>query len=67
MISDTERARRKLAYELAKQNSEKRGVTLTQETEMLMKKYVNGEIGDREFFDEIWKVAGKEPGIPVRH
>ena len=61
MITDEERAKRKLAYELAKENSRKRGVELTPETEKLMAQYVNGEISDQVFFAEIWRLFGASP------
>ena len=51
MISDEVRKKRQLAFEMAKKNSESRGVPLTQETEEIMKKYINGEIGDLDFFN----------------
>ncbi len=58
MINEKERAKRRAAYELAKENSIKRGVELTPETEKLMTQYINGEIGDQVFFAEIWKLLG---------
>ncbi|ACV37649.1 antitoxin VbhA family protein [Accumulibacter sp.] len=61
MITEEERAKRKAAYELAKENSRKRGVELTPETEKLMAQYINGEIGDEAFFIEIWKLLGVTP------
>jgi hypothetical protein len=68
MISDSERTKRQMAYEIAKRNSEERGEPLTPETEAIMKQYVSGEISDQEFFKEIAKVAKKAlEGIPMRH
>lgn len=58
MISKNERMKRQIAYEIAKKNSELRGVALTPETEALMAKYVNGDIGDQEFFASISKIVG---------
>lgn len=52
MITDEERVKRKIAYEFAKENSRKRGVELTPETERLMAQYLNGEIRDQAFFAE---------------
>ena len=60
MMSNDERTKRQLAYEIAKKNSESRGVPLTQETEEVMKQYINGEISDQDFFNHITKVAEKE-------
>ena len=59
MISNDERKKRQMAYEVAKENSESRGVPLTRETEAIMKKYINGEISDQEFFNHVTKVAEK--------
>jgi len=50
MINDAERKKRQSAYKIAKNNSESRGVPLTHETETIMKKYINGEISDQDFF-----------------
>jgi hypothetical protein len=55
-----------MAYEIAKKNSESRGVPLTQETEAIMKKYINGEISDQDFFNYVTKVAEKEL-VPPAH
>ncbi len=66
MISNDERKRRQMAYEIAKKNSESRGVSLTQETEAIMKKYINGEISDQDFFNHVTKVAEKEL-VPPAH
>jgi len=66
MISDDERKKRQMAYEMAKKNSESRGVPLTQETETIMKKYINGEISDQDFFNHVTKVARKEL-VPPAH
>jgi len=63
MITDEERAKRRVAYEFAKENSRKRGVELTPETEKLMAKYINGEISDQTFFAEIWQLLGVYPQI----
>ena len=63
MITNEERAKRRMAYELAKENSRKRGFELTPETEKLMAQYLNGEIGDQAFFAEIWKLLGVSPQI----
>jgi len=41
MINDDERKKRQAAYEIAKKNSESRGVPLTQETEAIMKKNIS--------------------------
>lgn len=60
MISDEVRKKRQMAYEMTKKNSESRGVPLTQETEAIMKKYINGEISDQDFFNHVTKVAEKE-------
>lgn len=57
MISDEVRKKRQMAYEMAKKNSESRGVPLTQETEAIMKKYINGEISDQDFFNHVTKVS----------
>lgn len=68
MISDRTRKARQKAYEIAKRNSERRGVPLTQETEAIMKKYINGEMSDQDFFNEVSKAAEKELGLSVlRH
>ena len=66
MISDEVRKKRQLAFEMAKKNSESRGVPLTQETEEIMKKYINGEIGDLDFFNHVMKVARKELVPPAQ-
>jgi hypothetical protein len=66
MISDEVRKKRQMAYEMAKKNSESRGVPLTQETEAIMKKYINGEISDQDFFNHVTKVAEKEL-VPPSH
>ena len=58
MINEKEREKRRAAYELAKQNSRKRGVELTPQTEKLMSQYINGEIDDQTFFAEIWRLLG---------
>ena len=58
MITENERIKRKKAYEVAKKNSEQRGVALTPETQALMTKYINGDIGDQEFFAGISKIVG---------
>jgi hypothetical protein len=63
MITDEERAKRKSAYELAKENSRKRGVELTSETEKLMAQYIDGEISDQAFFVEIWRLLGVSPQV----
>lgn len=63
MITDEERAKRKLAYELAKENSRKRGVELTPETEKLMAQYLNGDFSDQTFFAEIWRLLGVSPQV----
>ena len=63
MITDEERAKRKIAYELAKENSRKRGIELTPETEKLMAQYLNGEISDQSFFAEIWRLLGVSPQV----
>lgn len=63
MIDEKERAKRRAAYELAKQNSINRGVELTPETEKLMAQYVNGEIGEQAFFAEIWRLLGVSPPL----
>ena len=55
-----------MAYEMAKKNSESRGVSLTQETEAIMKRYINGEISDQDFFNHVTKVAEKEL-VPPAH
>ena len=60
MISNDERKKRQMAYEMAKKHSEIRGVPLTQETEAIMQEYINGEISDQDFFNHITKVAEKE-------
>jgi len=60
MISDEVRRKRQVAYEMAKKNSESRGIPLTQETEAIMKQYINGEISDQDFFNHVTKVAEKE-------
>ena len=65
MISDGVRKKRQIAYELARRNSESRGAPLTQESEKIMKKYINGEISDQEFFDHITRVAEKELMPPI--
>ena len=65
MISDDKRKKRQMAYEMAKKYSEIRGVPLTQETEAIMQKYINGEISDQDFFNHIMKVAEKELVSPV--
>lgn len=68
MISDVTKKTRQMAYEIAKINSEKRGVSLTQETETVMKKYINGEISDQDFFNHVSKMAEGELGPPAhRH
>lgn len=54
-----------MAYEMAKKNSERRGVPLTQETEAIMSKYINGEIRDQDFFNHVTKVAEKELAPPA--
>lgn len=61
MIDEKERDKRRAAYELAKENSRKRGVELTPETEKLMSQYFNGEIDDQAFFAEIWRLLGVSP------
>lgn len=66
MIKNDERIKRQMAYEIAKKNSEKRGVPLTQETEAIMKKFINGEIGEQDFFNHISKVALNEI-VPPAH
>lgn len=66
MISDEVKEKRQMAYEIAKKNSESRGVPLTQETEAIMKKYINGEISDQDFFNHVTNVAKKEL-IPPAH
>ncbi|WP_300337192.1 antitoxin VbhA family protein [Accumulibacter sp.] len=58
MITDEERRKRLRAYEIAKKNSIDRGVELTPETEEISKRFINGEIGEQEFFLEIWKLLG---------
>ena len=63
MINEIERAKRRAAYEFAKENSRKRGVELTPETELLMAQFINGEIGDQAFFAEIWKLLGVSPQV----
>jgi len=63
MITEDERAKRKMAYELAKEKSRERGVELTPETEELMARYVNGEIGEQAFFAEIWRLLGVSPPL----
>ncbi len=63
MINEKERAKRRAAYELAKENSRKSGVELTPETEKLMAQYINGEIGDEAFFAEIWRLLGVSPQV----
>jgi hypothetical protein len=60
MISDDERKKRQMAYEIAKKNSELRGVPLTQETEAITKQYINGEISDHDFLAHVMKVAERE-------
>lgn len=66
MISDEVRKKRQMAYEMAKKNSVSRGVPFTQETEAIMKKYINGEISDQDFFNHVTKVAEKEL-VPPAH
>jgi len=66
MISNDEQQKRQMAYEMAKENSESRGVPLTQETEAIMKKYINGEISDQDFFNHVTKVAKNEL-VPPAH
>lgn len=61
MITEEERAKRKAAYELAKENSRGRGVELTPETQKWMAQYINGEISDQAFFAEIWRLLGVSP------
>ena len=63
MINEKEREKRRTAYELAKENSRKRGVELTPETEKLMSQYINGEIDDQAFFAEIWRLLGITPQV----
>lgn len=58
MISEIEKAKRQMAYELAKKNSIARGIDLTPETESLMKRFINGDVTELEFLLEIAKVAG---------
>ncbi len=55
-ISDEECQKRQRNYEFAKQESLKRGVELTPETEALMKRHINGEISNKVFFAVIWKM-----------
>ena len=62
-ISDEERLKRQANYEIAKEDSLKRGVELTPETEALMKLHINGEISDEVFFAEIWKMML----VPTNH
>ena len=62
-ITDAERLKRQRHYEIAKEDSLKRGVELTPETEALMKIYINGEISDEVFFAEIWKMVI----VPTNH
>ena len=63
MINEKERAKRTAAYEIARENSIKRGVELTPETEKLMAQYINGEIEDQTFFAEIWRLLGVSPQV----
>lgn len=65
MINSDERRKRQMAYEVAKENSESRGAPLTQETQAIMKKYINGEVSDRDFFSHIAKVATQTLEPPV--
>ncbi len=58
MISEIEKAKRQMAYEVAKRNSIARGTDLTLETELLMKRFINGDVTELEFLLEIAKVAG---------
>jgi hypothetical protein len=60
MINNDERKKRQMAYDVAKKNSESRGVPLTQETEAIMKQYINGEISDQDFLNHVARVAEKE-------
>ncbi len=62
MISESEKAKRQTAYELAKKNSIARGIDLTPETESLMKRFINGDLSELEFLLEISKVAGLDVG-----
>jgi len=62
-ITDEERLKRQRHYEIAKEDSLKRGIELTPETEALMKLYINGEISDEVFFAEIWKMII----VPTNH
>ena len=65
MINSDERKKRQMAYEIAKKNSESRGVPLTQDTEAIMKKYINGEVSDQDLFSHIASVATQTPEPPV--
>jgi hypothetical protein len=60
VISDDERNKRQKAYEISKKASIARGVELTPETEVLMSRYINGEIDDLDFFTGIAKIAEME-------
>ena len=58
MITEDERRKRQLAYEVAKANSINRGIELTPETEDLMKRFIGGEVSEKVFLLEIGKLFG---------